>query len=194
MLFTSVAALLFPVAIMAAPASKPAPGDDQCTPVAYTVSEYNRTTNPDYAFVSFNVQSSYIIDSRASDPVKAGVNCEADGAIISSNQFQCNTRGERLDELVCMLRGRQDEDRYRIHHRWQCNNATWESINNFDLLSVPCDHVEDGKNGDTVKCSFKSFVFTPQNVRKLENDKKATKAAKPTAKPSVCSNPPKCDV
>jgi hypothetical protein len=121
MLFSSVAALLFPVAIMAAPTSKPASGDDQCTPVAYTVSEYNRSISPNSVTISFNVQADYTIDSRVSDPVKDSVNCEADGAIISSRPRQCNAKGEKLEELVFMLTGEQEEGKYRIHHKWQCN-------------------------------------------------------------------------
>lgn len=121
MLFISVAALLFPVAIMAAPASKPAAGDDQCAPVAYTVSEYNRSISPNSVTISFNVQADYTVDSRASDLVKNSVNCEADGAIISTRPNQCNAKGEKLEELVFMLTGKQDEDKYRIYHKWQCN-------------------------------------------------------------------------
>ncbi|KAJ4371024.1 hypothetical protein N0V86_008719 [Didymella sp. IMI 355093] len=92
-----------------------------CTPVSYILSEYNRKINPGYAFLSFNIQSSYTIDSPAKDPVGAGVNCEADGAIIDTSSKQCNDNGGKIDELVFMLRGRQDEDKYRIHHKWQCN-------------------------------------------------------------------------
>lgn len=106
---------------MAVPAQKPAAGDDQCSPVSYVLSEYSRAINPDYGFVSFNVQSSYTVDSPASDPVKDGVNCEADGVIIPSGSNKCNIRGDKLEELVFDLRGRQDEAKYRIHHQWQCN-------------------------------------------------------------------------
>lgn len=122
MLFTSIAALLFPIAIMAAPANKPAAGDHQCPPIAYTVTEYTRTIGPDHAFISFNVQSDYTVYSDASDPVKAGVNCEVDGPFISPlGQFQCNKKGEKLEELIFTLRATQDVGRYRIHHKWQCN-------------------------------------------------------------------------
>ncbi|KAJ4334447.1 hypothetical protein N0V87_006881 [Didymella glomerata] len=176
---------------MAAPTSKPASGDDQCTPVAYTVSEYNRSISPNSVTISFNVQADYTIDSRVSDPVKDSVNCEADGAIISSRPRQCNAKGEKLEELVFMLTGEQEEGKYRIHHKWQCNDATWESVNN--LIFPPCTPVEDGTNGDTVKCVIKPFIFKPQNISKLEDDKKAVKDAKPTAKSSACKNPPKCD-
>lgn len=121
MLFASAAALLFPFAIMAAPASKSAAGDDQCAPLVYTVTEYSRSISPNAAQISFNIQTDYTIDARVSDPVKDSVNCEADGAILSSSLKQCNTSGRRLEELVFMLTGKQDEDKYRLHHKWECN-------------------------------------------------------------------------
>lgn len=121
MLCTTFVALLLPIAIMAIPARKPATGDDQCAPVSYTLTEYVREANPDYNFVSFNIQTSYTVDSPAIDLVKAGVNCEADGVTIPSGSIQCNKKGEKLEDLAFMLRGKQSEANYRIHHKWQCN-------------------------------------------------------------------------
>lgn len=70
-------------------------------------------------------------------------------------------------------------------------SATWESVN--ELIFPPCNVDHDGTNGDTVKCTIKSFIFTPQTIGKLEDDMKAVKDSEPVAKPSACKNPPKCD-
>ncbi|KAF2626438.1 hypothetical protein BU25DRAFT_98499 [Macroventuria anomochaeta] len=190
MLFTTVAALLFPVAIMAVPAQKPASGDDLCSPVSYILSEYTITHNSDYTFISFNIQSSYTVDSRANDPIKDGANCEADGAVIP-NSNECNIKGKETDDLVFGLRKGSTDASYRIQHEWKCNDATWTSTNDITLPPLSCDAVEDGKNGDTVRCTVKPVIFTPQNVHKLSEDdlkkKVASKVkadAKPTAQPS----------
>lgn len=121
MLATTIAALLFPVAIMAVPPQKPATRDDRCTPVSYTLTEYVREISPDYGFVSFNIQSAFTAGSPAKDTVETGVNCEADGVTIPASSNKCNARGEKLEDLVFYLRGKQDEGRYRFHHQWQCN-------------------------------------------------------------------------
>ena len=121
MLFTTIAALLFPVAILAVPAGKPAAGDDQCLPVSYTLTEYTSTRSLSYVFVSFNVQSSYTIDSRVDDAVKAGANCEADGAEILSSGNECNIAGEKVDNLIFGQRDGSSDASYRIRHEWQCN-------------------------------------------------------------------------
>ena len=120
MLFTTVAALLFPVAIMAVPAQKPADGDYLCSPISYILSEYTISHNSDYNFISFNLQSSYTIDARATDPVKDGANCEADGAIIP-NTNECNINGKKTSDLVFGLNNGTTDASYRINHKWKCN-------------------------------------------------------------------------
>ena len=123
MLFTTVAALLFPVAIMAAPpAVRPAAGDDQCLPTTYVLSEYTLKRSPSYTFVSFNVESTYTVDSSHDDPVEDGINCEADGTVIGDNN-ECNFRGEKTRKVVFDSYQREDSDvpSYRITHTWECN-------------------------------------------------------------------------
>jgi hypothetical protein len=121
MLFTTVAALLFPVAIMAVPAQKPAQGDDECSPVSYIMSEYTLTRSPSYAFVSFNVQSTFTVDSRSDDAVTAGANCEADGVDIPKNDNKCNIAIQKTDNLTFDLMEGSGVPSYRIHHQWKCN-------------------------------------------------------------------------
>jgi hypothetical protein len=119
MLFTLVAALLFPVAIVAAPTNNTVV-DAQCAPIAYTVTEYSRSISPNNATISFNVQADYTVDNRVRDKVKDSVNCEADGAIITPRPNQCNAKGKKLKELIFMLTGKQEEGNYRIDHKWAC--------------------------------------------------------------------------
>ena len=121
MLFTTVAALLFPVAIMAVPAGKPAHGDDQCSPVSYIVSEYQLTRSPNYAFVNFNIESTFTVDSRSDDPVAAGANCEADGVDIPQSDNECNIAGQKTDNLTFDLKEGSGVPNYRIHHQYRCN-------------------------------------------------------------------------
>lgn len=120
MLFTTVAALVIPVAIMAAPAQKATAGDDQCTPVTYGLSEYTLSRSPSYNFVSFNIESKYPADSIHDDPVDAGANCEADGADLGSDN-QCNIAGVRTSDLMFDVNGGPGDARYRIEHTWKCN-------------------------------------------------------------------------
>ncbi|KAF9694061.1 hypothetical protein EKO04_007844 [Ascochyta lentis] len=195
MLFTTVAALLFPVVIMAVPAQKPAAGDSQCTPVTYVLSEYTLTRSPSYNFVSFNVESTYTVDSLHDDAVETGANCESDGVDLGSNN-QCNIAGERTNNLVFDVKGSAGDASYRINHKWKCNNATWASTNDIQPPPLDCDTIENGENGETIACHSKPIIFTPQNARKLsdEDSKKAASkakaaATKPSAKPSDC---PKC--
>jgi hypothetical protein len=121
MQFFIIAALLFPAAIMAAPpVHKPASGNDQCLPTTYILSEYILKRSPTYAFVSFNVQTTYTADSDAVDPVQGGANCEADGVVLS-NHNECNIAGGTTSNLVFDLRKSSEEANYRITHQWSCN-------------------------------------------------------------------------
>ncbi|KZM20540.1 uncharacterized protein EKO05_0011093 [Ascochyta rabiei] len=192
MLFTTVAALLFPVTILAVPAQKPAAGDDKCTPVSYILSDYTLTRSPSFAFVSFNIESAFTVDSPYDDAVESGANCEADGADLG-NDNECNIAGERTDKLVFDVKGSTGDASYRITHNWKCNNATWASVNDIQLPPLDCNAIEDGKDGETVTCHSKPIIFTPQNIRKLssKDSKKTAGKAKgvatmPTAKPSDC--------
>lgn len=121
MLFTTVAALLFPVAILAAPAGKPDTDDEHCKPISYTLTEYVIAQSQSYYFVSFNVRSSYTTNSQAIDRVTAGANCEADGMEIRSGGNLCNMAGKRFNDLVFDLRAESGDTSYRLYHKWQCN-------------------------------------------------------------------------
>ncbi|KAJ8110191.1 hypothetical protein OPT61_g6901 [Boeremia exigua] len=201
MRFATFPALLFPIAItaVAIPAGKPAAGDDQCLPVSYILSEYTLSRSSHYNYVSFNLQSSYTVDTHADDEVQAGANCEADGVEIHSNDNKCNIAGQKVDNLVFDLKDGSDDPSYRIHHEWQCNGATWTSVNEIELPPLDCETIEDNKDGKSIKCTSKPIIFAPQNARKLSDDddeKKAAgkvEAAKPAvshvAKPADC---PKC--
>ncbi|KAH6611963.1 hypothetical protein C7974DRAFT_323981 [Boeremia exigua] len=200
MLCTTVAALLFPVAVMAFPAAKPANGVEVCLPVSYILTEYTIAKSPSYYFVSFNLQSSYTIDARVDDKVEDGANCEADGIEIHSGGNKCNIAGEKIDNLVFDLREGSGDPNYRIQHSWQCNNATWTSLNDIELPSLDCETTGNGKEGETTRCTSKPIIFIPQNGRKLSRDdkKKAAgknEAAKPSASPTIkAADCPKCKI
>ncbi|KAJ4337772.1 hypothetical protein N0V95_008251 [Ascochyta clinopodiicola] len=188
MLFTTIASLLFPVVIMAVPAQKPAPGDDKCTPVSYILTDYTLTRSPSFAFVSFNIESTYTVDSQHDDAVESGANCEADGADLG-NDNECNIAGERTSNLVFDVKGSTGDANYRITHHWKCNNGTWASTNDIQLPPLDCNAIEDGKDGETVTCHSNPIIFTPQNARKVpskDTKKAAGKATAATAKPSRC--------
>lgn len=123
MLFTTVAALLFPVAIMAAPpVARPVSGDEHCLPTTYILSEYTLKRSPSYTLVSFNIESTYTVDSRQQDPVEKGINCEADGTVIGDNN-DCNIQGKKTRQVVFDSYQTEDSDvpSYRITHTWKCN-------------------------------------------------------------------------
>ncbi len=78
------------------------------------------------------------------------------------------------------------------------SSATWTSVNDIELPPLDCDTIEDGKNGETIRCTSKPIIFAPQNTRKLsDNDKKKaagkSEVAKPTTPPMAKSaDCPKC--
>lgn len=121
MLFTTVAALLFSSAVMAAPARKPVTKEGECTPVTLTLTEFVIAESASYNYVSFNAHSEYIANSPADDVLRRGVNCEADGVTLPSGDIQCNIGGHRVDDLTFQLlyspRGRA----YKLDHMWQCD-------------------------------------------------------------------------
>ncbi|KAJ4985892.1 hypothetical protein SVAN01_08581 [Stagonosporopsis vannaccii] len=194
MLFTRIVTFLFPVAILAVPTGEPATKGNLCQPVSYILTEYTLAKSPSYYFVSFNVQSSYTTDTRADDQVEVGANCEADGTEIHSSGNECNIAGERTKSLVFDLRARSGDANYRLHHKWQCNGAIWASENDIKLPSLDCQADGDGTNNKTLKCTSKPIIFTPQNIRMVdEKESDKTKAAnshvEPTTKSTDC---PKC--
>lgn len=120
MLFTTVAAVFFPAAVMALPAQKAGTADSICIPVSYILSEYTLSRSPSYNFVSFNIESTYTVDSAVDDPVDAGANCEADGADLGSSN-ECNIAGQRTRKLMFDVKGSAGDANYRIAHKWKCN-------------------------------------------------------------------------
>jgi hypothetical protein len=121
MLSTTIAALLFSVAVMAAPALKPHTKEGECTPVTLTLTEFVVAESPVYNYVSFNAHSQYIANSPADDVLRQGVNCEADGMTIPTGDIQCNIGGHRVDYLTFQLLHTSGGRAYKLDHLWQCD-------------------------------------------------------------------------
>lgn len=121
MLFTTVTAFLFSVAVMAAPARKPATKEGECTPVTLTLTEFVIAESASYNYVSFNANSQYIANSPADDVLRSGVNCEADGVTIPKGDIQCNIGGHRVDDLTFQLLYTSGGRAYKLDHTWQCD-------------------------------------------------------------------------
>ena len=121
MLFTTIAALLFPVAAMAVPTLKPVNRQGECTPVTLTLTEYVVAESPVWNYVSFNAQTQYTANSPADDVLRQGVNCEADGVTIPKGDIQCNIGGHRIDDLTFQLKSTSGGRAYKLDHTWQCD-------------------------------------------------------------------------
>ncbi|KAF2996679.1 hypothetical protein E8E13_004475 [Curvularia kusanoi] len=190
MLFTKIATSLFPVAIIAAPAHKPQARVDDCVPVTYTLTEYVITASKSFYYVSFNVQSSYTANSPVDDVVSAGVNCEADGAEIPESNNKCSIGGHKFDNVVFDRVGTSGETGYRLHHTWQCNDATWQSTTEVLFDQLNCGNGVDDNHGETVACNSGPVIVQPQNVQKVIEGKKGHGNKTTSSKQSAYSNQP----
>ena len=118
MRFNTLATILLPTAILAAPSSLSArAGDEQCAPTAYTLSDYTLTASGSYAYVNFNFKSTFSDSTIIKDVVIGGANCQADGPTIP-NSNECRVEGRKL---LFDLRGPQEQAYYQITHTWTCN-------------------------------------------------------------------------
>ncbi|KAG9203407.1 hypothetical protein G6514_002774 [Epicoccum nigrum] len=176
MLFTTVAALLFPVAVMTAPTRKPITKEGECTPVTLTLTEYVVAEAASYTYISFNAQSQYIANSPADDVLRSGVNCEVDGVTIPTGDIQCNIGGHRIEDLTFQLTDTSGGRGYKLDHTWQCDGETWTSSTDvfFDVLS--CETSWDSTNGQVVECSAQPEIVKPQGIhnKKAASNKNIT--------------------
>ncbi|RMZ73410.1 hypersensitive response inducing 1 [Pyrenophora seminiperda CCB06] len=142
---------------MPAPATLHARGDETCTPVSYTISDYTLTTSPTSGAVNFTIKSLFSIGSL-NDSVQSGAHCSASGTSVP-NSNECQVANRRL---LFDLRGPQDQAYYQITHTWSCNGGTWMSGN-----AVKIDPLNCYTEGNNRVCTGGPQTFAPQNVRKI---------------------------
>ncbi|KAH7359552.1 hypothetical protein BKA66DRAFT_427227 [Pyrenochaeta sp. MPI-SDFR-AT-0127] len=156
---TTLAAVLLPSVIFAAPSTLVARASDElCAPTSYTLSDYILVTSASSAYVNFNLKSAFADTTIITDAVIGGANCVADGPTIP-NSNECRVEGRRL---LFDLRAPQDQAYYQITHTWICNGATWMSGNAVNIDPLNCNDY-DG----TRICNGDPQTFAPQNVRRI---------------------------
>jgi hypothetical protein len=155
--------------------------DEECTPIAYQISDYELVTSSGSASVNFNFQSTFANASSVVDSVQNGAHCTATGSTVP-NSNECDVANRRL---LFDLRGPQDQAYYQITHTWTCNgyvfstpifdlapflyiyantsySATWLSGNAVKIEPLNC-RVE----GSERICTGGPMTFAPQNVRRI---------------------------
>ncbi len=115
---TTLAAVLLPAAVLAAPTSPAAPAssDSVCTPISYTIQDYFIQFIPNAGtIVDFTVTSSYTDKSAVTDLVQNTIDCN-----VSSLQAEnaCLIQGNTLS---FDLRGNKTSYSYELLHQWTCN-------------------------------------------------------------------------
>ncbi|KAL6710901.1 hypothetical protein ACN47E_006776 [Coniothyrium glycines] len=161
MLLTILTSLVLPAVVLTAPSSLARrAAEDNCAPIAYTLSDYILTTSAVSARVDFTVKSSFVDTTGIVDAVIHGVDCGADGPTIPNNNV-CRTADRKL---LFDLRGPQSQAYYQLTHTWTCNGYTWMSGTPVQI--DPLDCTDDGTKRI---CRGGPQTIKPQNVRKICN-------------------------